>query len=527
MGRDKVTKKSRSREPAERQRKRKRSQIVSKISTSSVRTTSYRRLRNGLKNQLAFSEDRLASIHRTALRVLDNLGIRVLHAEARRKFKVAGALVNEATKIVKIDQTLIEQALASAPSQFTLHGATMEKDVVLGGDSLVFGPVVGPPYVSDLDYGRRPGTLEDTRNFIKLSEHFDVIHVQTTNVESQDIPTKFRHLKTTESQLMLSQKPPFIYSRGASQVLQALEMVRIARGLNIDQFCERPFCYTSINTNSPRQLDMPMCQGIIDFAEAVQMLIITPFTLAGAMAPITISGALILQHAEALAGIALSQIVRPGAPVVYGSFTSNVDMKSGSPAFGTPEFVSAAFGAGQLARHVGLPWRGSAATSSNLPDGQAVYETAMSAWGTVLGGANFMMHSAGWLEGGLTASMEKFIMDVEFLQMLSEIVQWQQLDDDEAAFQAIAGIDPGGHFFGSDHTLSRYRTAFYEPLLSDCSNFGTWTEMGSKTTSVRANEIWKRTLQDFEPPFMDNAIADELKDFVARRTREGGAPPES
>jgi trimethylamine--corrinoid protein Co-methyltransferase len=236
-----------------------------------------------------------------------------------------------------------------------------------------------------------------------------VLHLQSPNVESQDIPVHLRHYQVTEAQLTLSRKPFFIFSRGSEQVEDAFAMARLAHGLSQQEFEAKPLCYTVINTNSPRQLDIPMCQGIIDFARAGQVSVITPFTLAGAMAPVTMPGALVLQHAEALAGILLSQIVRPGAPVVYGSFTSNVDMKSGSPAFGTPEFVQAAFGAGQLARHIGLPWRGSAATASNAPDEQAVYEFLMSAWGSILGGVNVMVHAAGWLEGGLTGSMEKFI----------------------------------------------------------------------------------------------------------------------
>jgi trimethylamine--corrinoid protein Co-methyltransferase len=267
-----------------------------------------------------------------------------------------------------------------------------------------------------------------------------------------------------------------------------------------------------------------MCQGIIDFARAGQVSVITPFTLAGAMAPVTMPGALVLQHAEALAGILLSQIVRPGAPVVYGSFTSNVDMKSGSPAFGTPEFVQAAFGAGQLARHIGLPWRGSAATASNAPDEQAVYEFLMSAWGSILGGVNVMVHAAGWLEGGLTGSMEKFILDVEMLQTFAEIFNPLDSGDAELAYEAIASVDPGGHFFGCEHTMARYQTAFYEPLVSDWSNFGQWTENGSKTATQRANGIWKKILHDFEAPAMDPARLEELQAFIERRSAEGGAP---
>mgnify|MGYP001160794259 FL=1 len=513
--------------PTRKRRQRSRSAAGFSNLRADVRKPCYSILKNNLIRQPAFSEDRLENLHQTALRVLEELGIRVLHKDARNRFAIAGADIDQTNEIVKIDRNLIEMALEAAPSEFMLHGATPEKSVTIGGNNTVFSPVIGPPYVSDLDFGRRTATLEDTQKFIKLSEYFDIIHVQSTNVEAQDIPREFRHLKTTESQLLLSRKPTFIYARGSPQVRDGLEMVRIARGLKEKKFKSQAFCYTSINTNSPRQLDIPMCQGIIDFAEAGQMLIITPFTLAGAMAPINLSSALVLQHAEALAGITLAQIVQPGTPVVYGSFTSNVDMKTGSPAFGTPEFFHAALGAGQLARHINLPWRGSAATSANTTDAQSAYETLTSAWGTLLGGANFMMHAAGWLEGGLTGSLEKFIMDVELLQIFGEIFQRQQTNDPETAYEAIASIEPGGHFFGSDHTLSCYKTEFYEPLVSDWSNFGSWSEAGSKTTPEIANAAWKRVLNEFQAPRMHEAQAEELSDFVNSRTLEGGALPES
>ncbi len=494
---------------------------------ASKRNTAYRALKNPLIRQPAFSQDRLQAIHQTALRVIQQLGIRVLNDEARRRFKQAGARVDDNTLMVHIDPAIIESALATAPSEFVLHGATPQHNVTLGGDNIAFVSVGGPPHISDLDRGKRNGALEDTRNIIKLSQHFDVMHIQSPNVEPQDIPLPIRHLHTTESQLTLSQKPFFIFSRGTPQVDDAFAMTRIARGLSEAQFRERAYCYTVINTNSPRQLDIPMCQGIIDFAEAGQMSVITPFTLAGAMAPVTMPGALVLQHAEALAGITLAQIVRPGAPVVYGSFTSNVDMKSGAPAFGTPEFVQAAFGAGQLARHIKLPWRGSAATASNAPDEQSVYEFMMSAWGSVLGGVNMLIHSAGWLEGGLTASMEKYILDIEMLQIFAEIFQPLVSDDPALAFEAIASVEPGGHFFGCEHTMSRYQNAFYTPLVSDWSNYGTWQENGSKTATQRANGIWKKILNEFEAPPMDAGVYEELQAFVRKRTDEGGAPPES
>jgi trimethylamine--corrinoid protein Co-methyltransferase len=404
-------------------------------------------------------------------------------------------------------------------------GGTAGRSVTIGGDHLVFAAVGGPPHVTDLDRGKRVGTIEDCRNFLKLANHFDVLHVLSPSVEPQDLAVEIRHLHQTESQLTLSDKPPFVFARGAGQVRDCFEMIRIARGVTEDDFCARPYCYTVINTNSPRQLDVPMCQGIIDFAAAGQVAVITPFTLAGAMAPVTIPGALTLQHAEALAGITLGQIVRPGAPMVYGSFTSNVDMKSGAPAFGTPEFVKGAFGAGQLARHVGLPWRGSAATASNAPDEQAVYEFLMSAWGSVLGGVNMMIHAAGWLEGGLSASMEKFILDVEMLQIFAEILQSLDASEAEIGFDAIAEVEPGGHFFAAKHTMERYRTAFYEPLVSDWRNFGQWTEDGAKTAAQRANTIWKDVLASYQEPALDPSVRAQLDEFVERRTREGGAPP--
>ena len=492
--------------------------------TSHQRVVNYRNLRNPLLRQPVLSEDRLEAIHQTALRVIRELGIKVLNAEAREYFKKAGASVDETSLLVRIEPELVASALETAPGEFVMHGAVPETSVTLGGDNVAFVCVGGAPHISDLDRGKRPGTLEDTRNIIKLSEHFDVLHMQSPNVESQDIPVHLRHYQVTAAQLTLSRKPFFIYARGSAQVEDGFAMTRIARGLSQTEFEARPWCYTIINTNSPRQLDVPMCQGIIDFARAGQMSVITPFTLAGAMAPVTMPGALVLQHAEALTGIVLAQLVRAGAPVVYGSFTSNVDMRSGSPAFGTPEFVQAAFGAGQLARHIGLPWRGSAATASNAPDEQSVYEFLMSAWGSILGGVNMMVHAAGWLEGGLTGSMEKFILDVEMLQTFAEIFKPLDSGDAELAFEAIASVNPGGHFFGCDHTMRRYQTAFYEPLVSDWSNFGQWTENGSKTATQRANLVWKKILDEFEPPPLEQAVEQELQAFIERRSAAGGAP---
>jgi trimethylamine--corrinoid protein Co-methyltransferase len=261
--------------------------------------------------------------------------------------------------------------------------------------------------------------------------------------------------------LTLSDKVPHVYCRGSHQVRDCFEQIRIAYGLSEDEFRDTPCTYTIINTNSPRVLDAPMAEGIMDFAHAGQVQMIAPFTLAGAMAPVTIAGALMLAHAETMAGLVLAQLTRPGAPVVYGSFTSNVDLRSGSPAFGTPEYVHAQIGAGQMARYVGLPVAlRQVPRPTNLPDAQSAYESQMSLWGALVGGANFVLHGAGWLEGGLSSSFEKFILDIEQLQMLAELCTPVGASLDDFAADAIAEAGPGGHFFGTQHTMARFRDAF-------------------------------------------------------------------
>jgi len=490
-----------------------------------TRSVSYHPIWNTLPRAEAFSADQVASIHDTALRVLEELGIRVLHDEGRRLLRDAGALVDEDNQMVRIDRGLVAQALKTAPRRFTVAGGGPGRDIPVGGNSLMFGPGAGCPNITDLERGRRPGALTDFVETVKLQQSFDILPKLGPAIEPQDVAVALRHLVTMRLQLTLSDKVPFVYARGQGQTLQSFEMLRIARGVDAEDFRATPHTFTVINTNSPRQLDKPMTQGIIDFAEWGQPLVITPFCLLGAMAPITIAGALTQSHAEALAGIALAQIVRPGAPVVYGSFASNVDMKSGAPAFGTPEHIQSNFGAGQLARHIGLPWRSAAGTASNAADVQGATETQLALWGAVLAGANMVYHAAGWLEGGLTHSLEKFITDIEAMQTIAEIMQPVGCGADEIGFDAIAEVEPGGHFFAATQTMERYQTAFYEPLVSDWSNFGQWTDAGSKTATERAHDIWKRKLAEFEPPKMDPEIVEALNDFVTRRTAEGGASP--
>lgn len=474
-----------------------------------------------------FPEDRIDAIHHAALRLLEEEGIRVLLPEARRRFASGGARVDEDDRMVRIGADTVTAALDSAPSSFEMLARNPERNVTFGGSSVAFLPVGGPPHINDLDGGKRPGTLADFELFTKLTQAYDVIHMVGQPVEAQDVPTNLRHYACTRAAVVLSDKIPFVYSRGTPQVRDCFRILAMATGLDEDEFRAAPRCYTVINTNSPRQLDIPMGQGIIDFAAANQVSVITPFTLAGAMAPVTVAGALVLQHAEALAGITLAQLVRPGSAQIYGAFTSNVDMRSGSPAFGTPEGLIAAMASGQLARHIGLPWRGSGPNASNTVDAQASYEHMMSMFGTTLGGANMILHAAGWLEGGLSASPEKFVLDVEVLQMLAEVFLGAVVDEEALAYDAITGVSPGGHFFDSPHTMERYERAFYTPIVSDWSNFGQWTDAGALTATQRANAVWKQVVDEFEAPPLDEGALAEVDAFIAARTAAGGAPPES
>jgi trimethylamine---corrinoid protein Co-methyltransferase len=493
----------------------------------SGRSIRYRNLLNPFEPTRIFSDDQVESIHLTALGMLERQGMRVLSPRGRTALAAAGARVDESTQMVYVDPAMVTQALQTVPSEVQIAARNPVRSCRVGGRHVVFAPVAGPPSVSDLQGGKRTGTVEEFRNFVRLSQAFDVIHVLGQMVEPQDIPMSERHLETSLAQLTLGDKAPYFYCRGAAQLADCFAMARIAHGIDEETFRSRPVCYTICNTNSPLQLDIPMTDGIVEFATNGQLVIVTPFTLAGAMAPITIAGALTLAHAEALLGITLTQAVRPGAPVMYGSFTSNVDMKSGSPAFGTPEYTKAAFGAGQLARRIGVPWRCSSATASNAPDAQSAYESQMSLWGALLGGCHFILHSAGWLEGGLTASYEKFILDVEMLQMFAEIFQPVPTSAEDLGVEAVVEAGIGGHFFATAHTMQRYRDAFYSPLVSDWRNYGAWSDDGSKTATERAGAVARATLAAFQPPAMDAAIGEALRDFVARRRSEGGALPVS
>jgi trimethylamine--corrinoid protein Co-methyltransferase len=358
----------------------------------------------------------------------------------------------------------------------------------------------------------------EQREYLQLIQMLGVVHQEGGGpFEALDLPAETRHLDLYLSLIRTLDKNWQAIALGRERAADAIDMAAIALGTDRDGLAAAPAVMAIINTNTPLTLDIPMAEGLIELAGAGQAVCVTPFTLAGAMAPATIAGALVLQNAEALAGITLTQLVRPGAPAIYGSFTSNVDMRSGSPAFGTPEFTRAAQASGQLARRYGLPFRSSNTTASNAVDAQAVYESSMSLWGAVMGGAHLVNHAAGWLEGGLTASFEKLIIDAEMLQMMAEYLKPIEVTDAEIGLDAITAVGPGGHFFASPHTMERYERAFYSPLVSDWRNFETWQEAGSVDATHRANRIWKQLLDQYEAPALDPAIDEALVDFVVRR----------
>ncbi|MEM9332878.1 MAG: trimethylamine methyltransferase family protein [Pseudomonadota bacterium] len=490
-----------------------------------VRQVNYRNLRNPFTPQKAFSDDEIENMHQTSLRVLEELGMKVLLPEAREIFAKAGAIVDEETEMVRVGADIIEDAVGKAPSSIQMYGGKPEENHVMELGALTFMAGAGCPHAADRERGRRPGTGDDFRELMILEDSFDVISMLGPAVEPQDLPIHVRHYETMRTQVQVSDKIPFIFSRGTEQVEDNFQILALARGVSREEFEDKCWTKTIINTNSPRQLDIPMGQGIIDFARAKQLCVITPFCLSGAMAPITVAGGLMLQHAEALFGIALSQLTREGAPVLYGSFASNVDMKSGAPAFGTPEHAKSTLGAGQLARRIGLPWRSGGGSAGNCNDAQAAHETEMAAWSSVLAGCTMIVHSAGWLEGGLTFSYEKMITDMEMVQQFAEMCDRPSGDDAALAFDAISQIEPGGHFFAAQHTMERYRTEFYEPLVADWSNYGSWVEAGSKTADERATAIWKNKLETHQPPKHDEGVLEAIDAFVAKRVEEGGAHP--
>ena len=471
-------------------------------------------------------EDGVLAIHDGAMRILEEIGIEFLNEEALGLFKDAGCTVDGTN--VRMTRDWVMEMLSHAPETFTITPRNPDRTLPIGGKHILFGNVSSPPNYFDLEIGKKvPGTREQCANLLKLTQYFNCIHFAGGYpVEPVDVHASVRHLDVLHDKLMLTDKVVHAYSLGKERVEDVMEMVKLAGGLSEDEFRATPRMYTNINSTSPLKHDQPMIDGCLRCARRGQAIIVTPFTLAGAMAPVTMSGAVTLSIAEALSAIALFQYVNPGIPCVIGTFTSNVDMKTGAPAFGTPEYMRATQMTGQMARFYKLPMRASGSCAANVPDGQAMWETSNALWSAVQSRTNIVYHAAGWLEGGLIACPEKFIMDCEVIQMIQRYFEPELVatGPEDIAVDTIREVGPNGHYFGVQHTQDRYETAFYQPIASDWSNFEAWEASGSVWTAERAHTIYKQILEEFEAPPMDAGHRDALADFVARRKSEGGAP---
>nr|WP_325249132.1 trimethylamine methyltransferase family protein [Amylibacter sp.] len=494
-------------------------------STHAIEQMPWRNIRNIDRPTEPLDADGVQAIHKGAMHILSQIGIKMLNPEALLILKAAGCKVVDET--VFMDEDFVMEMVGKAPAEFTITPRNPDRQVTVGGNNLVFVNVSSPPNYWDLESGKKTGDFESFRNLMKLTGYFNCIHVAGGYpVEPVDIHASVRHLDCVQEKLLLTDKAVHAYSLGKERVEDVMEMVRIAGGLSHEEFDAAPRMYTNINSVSPLVHDYPMLDGAMRMARRSQPVVVTPFTLAGAMAPVTMSGAVALSIAEGLAAIVLLQIINPGCPVAIGTFTSNVDMKSGAPAFGTPEYMRATQMTGQMGRFYGLPIRSSGVCTANVPDGQAMWETSNSLWAAVQSGSNFVYHAAGWLEGGLIASPEKFIMDCEVLQMIQRYMEpaITKTGPEEIALDAIAEVGPQGHYFGVQHTQDRYETAFYSPIVSDWRNYEAWDLDGAKWTVERAHQTYRDILNEFTPPPMDDALREELAAFVTKRKAEGGAP---
>ncbi len=470
------------------------------------------------------SADQLESIHLTSLRILEELGIEFMSPRAVEVFRRAGARIDASSGLVCLDRGLVEQALRSAPSFFTLMPRNADRRLTFGGNHVNFGLVAGPPNVHDCQRGRRAGNFQDYCDFIRLAQYFNAIHLLGNQVCAPvELPANTRHLDTYRANLRYSDQVFHCSAIGSGRALDGIRMMAISRGSTLEAIAAEPGVITIISVNSPRRFDEAMSDGLMTMAEHGQPVVITPFTLMGAMAPVSMAAALAQQNAEALCGIVLAQLIRPGTPVMYGAFTSNVDMRSGAPAFGTPENAKANVAGGQLARRYQLPYRTSNASASNAADAQGAYETEMSLWGALLGHGNLIYHAAGWQEGGLTASFEKLVLDVEMLQLMMEFLRPIVVNEAELGFEAIRGVPTGGHFFGAPHTLERYEHAFYRPLVSNWQNYENWQLAGAKNATERATEVWQQALKEYEEPSLEPGVREQLDAYVAQRQAEIGS----
>ncbi len=460
------------------------------------------------------TEEALEIIEANAETVLEEIGVNfVENPEALKRWKEAGADVSG--ERVRLPKGLARKLCATAPSKFVQHARNPERDVEIGGRNLVLAPVYGPPFVRDAAGGRRYATMEDFRNFVKLGYMSKWLHHSGGTVcEPTDVAVNKRHLDMLHAHMTLSDKP---YMGSVTEPVRARDSVEMSDilfgGLN-----DRTVMTSLININSPLTFDSTMMGALEVYAAANQACIISPFIVGGAMAPVSVAGTLTQVLAEVLAGVAYSQLIRPGAPVVFGAFVTSIDMNSGAPTFGTPEASQITYGAGQLARRLGLPYRSAGSfCGSKLPDAQAAYETSNSLNAGLLSGVNFMLHSCGWLEGGLVSSYEKFVMDADQLGVLHKLAAGVAIDEDAQAMDAIREVGPGGHYLGCDHTQRNFKEAFWRTSVLDYKPFETWDEEGARDTQTLASQRVKYLLENYRQPQLDPAIAEALSEYVEKK----------
>jgi trimethylamine--corrinoid protein Co-methyltransferase len=476
-------------------------------------------LENSLAPYAVLSEEGVEAIHRASMRLLQEQGILIVDfPPARETFRANGAKVDG--ELVRIDEDTLLQFVRQAPATFTQLARNSANNAPFGGRHMLFAPVYGPPFVADYDQGRRRATIEDFRNFAKLTymaEHLH--HAGGTLCEPNDVDVRERHLDMLLAHITLSDKAFMGSVTHADNARDTVTMARILFGEAPIQ--ENPGILALVNASSPLRYDDRMFGALEVYAQARQAVLVTPFLIAGAMSPTTMAATIAQQNAEALFGIAYAQMINPGTPCIYGSFLANIDMKSGAPCFGTPEDGLALYAGAQMARHYHLPYRsGGNFTGSRIPDAQAGYESASTMWPTVQAGTNFVLHAAGWLEGGLIAGYEKFVLDLEICGMMARFVNGIGLSDEEFAWDAFAEAGPGQHFLGTQHTMRHYDTAFFQHSVFSMDNYEKWEADGSQDTYQKANAVWKRMLREYQPPPLDEGIAEELNAFAETRRAE-------
>ncbi|MGI3185345.1 trimethylamine methyltransferase family protein [Nioella aestuarii] len=486
-------------------------------SAVSIETAKY--IERNIPNFEVLTEEALEIIEANAETVLEEIGVNFVdNPAALDRWREAGADVDG--ERVRLPKGLARKLCSTAPSQFTQHARNSERNVVIGGRNLVLAPVYGPPFVQDMNGGRRYATMEDFNNFVKLGYMSKWLHHSGGTVcEPTDIPVNKRHLDMLYAHMTLSDKP---YMGSVTEPSRALDSIDMSKILFGDDFVEQNTVMTSlININSPLTFDSIMMGALEHYAAHNQASIISPFIVGGAMAPVSIAGTLTQVLAEVLAGVAYSQLIRPGAPVIFGAFVTSIDMNSGAPTFGTPEASHITMGAGQLARRLGLPYRSAGSfNGSKLPDAQAGYETANSLNAGLLAGVNFMLHSCGWLEGGLVSSFEKFVIDADQLGALHKFAAGVSHDENAQAMDAIREVGPGGHYLGCAHTQANFKTGFWRSEVLDYKPFETWVDEGSRNTMQLANAKVRKILADYQQPALDPAIDEALRAFVAKRKEE-------